>query len=427
MRFTLALLLATSLHSQTRNISLKEAIDIALRENPDLVLSRLDEQRATLAIRVAKDPFRPKVFAGSGIAYSNGMPMSVEGSAPSIFQSKGVASIFNKPLSYRAAQVTEDARTAVIDTQIKQNEIALQTATIFLDAARWAKTQDAIRGQIDSLRASEETVLARVKEGRELEIEAKRAALAIAKTRHRLDLLQREQLTAESTLATVLGAPPENNYHPVLAGPLTLTLPATADEAVNQSLAGNRELQRLESAILAKRLELRQHQSARLPSIDLVAQYALFGKFNNYEDFFRRFQRHNGQIGLSVQIPIIPSSASAAQASQAEIEIQSLRTRSLQTRNRIALATRNAHRQLQLAEESKTLARTDLEIARDQVNILLAQMEEGRATLRQLETARFEEQEKWVAWHDAQFSLDRAKLDLLKQTGALIDALRDTR
>ena len=59
------LLLTMLLPAEVRSVSLKEAVQMALRDNPDVVLARLDEQKANLAITVAKDPFRPKVFAGS--------------------------------------------------------------------------------------------------------------------------------------------------------------------------------------------------------------------------------------------------------------------------------------------------------------------------------------------------------------------------
>ena len=36
----------------------------------------------------------------------------------------------------------------------------------------------------------------------------------------------------------------------------------------------------------------------RLPRADLVSQYGLFARFNNYDEFFRKFQRNNGQIGV---------------------------------------------------------------------------------------------------------------------------------
>jgi len=57
----------------------------------------------------------------------------------------------------------------------------------------------------------------------------------------------------------------------------------------------NSELRRLESQIAAKQLELRGAAAARLPRADLVAQYAMLAKFNNYTEYFSHFQRNNGK------------------------------------------------------------------------------------------------------------------------------------
>ena len=49
----------------------------------------------------------------------------------------------------------------------------------------------------------------------------------------------------------------------------------------------------------AKNLEVQANKTAWLPQIDLIAQYGLFSKFNNYDVYFNRFQRNNAQIGVS--------------------------------------------------------------------------------------------------------------------------------
>jgi hypothetical protein len=53
------------------------------------------------------------------------------------------------------------------------------------------------------------------------------------------------------------------------------------------------------------------------------------------------------------------------------------------------------------------------------LSVLLAQFEEGRVQLRQVEEARAAEAEKWIAFYDAQHALERARIELLKHTGTL--------
>jgi outer membrane protein TolC len=105
--------------AEVHSLTLREAVNIALKENPDLVLARLDEQKAQAAIRVARDPFVPKVYAGSGLAKVWGYPTSIEGAAPAIIQSRTDMALFNRPKSYELARVRETARGAAINTQSK--------------------------------------------------------------------------------------------------------------------------------------------------------------------------------------------------------------------------------------------------------------------------------------------------------------------
>ena len=75
---------AAGLCAEIHPLTLRQAVEIAMKENPDLVLARLEEQKAQANVRVAKDPFVPKIYAGSGLAKTYGYPSSIEGAAPSI-------------------------------------------------------------------------------------------------------------------------------------------------------------------------------------------------------------------------------------------------------------------------------------------------------------------------------------------------------
>jgi len=162
----------------------------------------------------------------------------------------------------------------------------------------------------------------------------------------------------------------------------------------------------------------------RLPRIDLVAQYGLLARFNNYDKFFNRFERHNGQLGASIQIPLFASSQDSARAAQAEIEARRLQEQIRQRRRRLESDARQAWQKIRDAAAEYELARMDLELAREQVSVTLARMEEGRASLRELEQARFQEQERWILFYDAVHDVELARLELLRRTHSLTAALR---
>ena len=69
------------------------------------------------------------------------------------------------------------------------------------------------------------------------------------------------------------------------------------------------------------------------------------------------------------------------------------------------------------------VARLDLDVAREQLSVNLAQMQEGRLTLRQVEEARVAENAKWIAFYDAQYLIEKARWSVLRLTGDLVPAI----
>ena len=75
------------------------------------------------------------------------------------------------------------------------------------------------------------------------------------------------------------------------------------------------------------------------------------------------------------------------------------------------------------SETAAEVARLDLDAAREQISVYLAQMQEGRVTLRQVEEARVVENDKWIAFYDAQYASERARWAVLRLTGDLMAAV----
>ena len=409
--------------AELRTLTLREVLDIALKQNPDILIARFDEQKAAEAVRIARDPFTPRVIVGSGLAYTSGFPMSVEGSAPSIVQARVIQSVYNKPRSYEVAAARENLRGAGIDVAAKRDEVVYKTALLYLDCEQIARSLDVATQQLASFEKIGETTRARVQESRELPIEQKRAELQIAQARQRVAQLDADRDHAEGTLALVLGFGADDRVRAVERKE-ALAAPATEEASVESALTNSKELKRLESAMQVRGLEARSARAARLPQMDLIAQYGLFAKFNNYDDFFRRFDRHNGQVGVSIAVPILPGGGAPARAAQAEIEMSRLRTQVAAARDRITLDTRKAFHDIRRSESATEIARLDLEVAREQLSILLAQFTEGRATLRQVEEARNAESGKWLLFYEARHAAERALLELLRHTGMLSASIK---
>jgi len=413
-----------SLSAAVHTLTLRQAIELALQQNPDLVLARLQERKAEQEVRMARAPFTPTLAVGSGLAWSSGFPMSIEGATPSVLQARAIADVFNRPQSYRVAAARESQRGAALDTQAKQEQVALRAAELFLQAERAARMLEMARRQVEIIEKASELTRRRVAEGRELPLASKRAELDLARARYRALALEHQRRNAEQELALALGLDSSDEIRLISEERRAPALPSSAEAAAQQALAHSRELRALESKLLAKSLEVRAERAARLPRLELVAQYGLLARFNNYEEFFRRFERHNGQLGVSFQIPLFTGAVVEARAGRVEAEAAELRVRMRSLRERLAAEARRLHQAAAEAASAREVARLDLEVAREQVSVLLAQMGEGRAGLSQVEEARFLESEKWLALYEADYAFEVARINLLAHTGGLLAALR---
>jgi outer membrane protein TolC len=404
-------------------MTLKQAVETALKQNPDITLARLDEEKLRQGVRVAKDPFTPRLVIGSGLAYSNGFPMSIEGSAPSVVQAHIVEDIFNRQQSLAIAQAKEDARGAALATTSKRDEVVFRTASLYLDAERARRLLDLAHKQSESLQRVLDTVKTQVSEGRALPLAEKQAIASLAHARQTAENLVDDAAAAETSLAIALGFSAEDRIHPVAEQRAAPVLPASEEEAVQAALDANKDLRRLESQITSKQLEMRGVKAQRLPRVDLVAQYSLLAKFNNYAEFFSKFQQNNEQVGMSFQIPLAVGPGVGAQVAQTQSDISHLKVELNNSRNHLRSDLQQSFRDVHKAETSVEVARLDLDVAREQLSVLLAQMQEGRANLSLVEQARISENEKWMAFYDAQYAMERARWSVLKLTGTLLAAV----
>ncbi len=419
-------LFSLSLRAEVRTMTLKQALAVALEQSPDVVLARLDRQKAREQISIARDPFIPKIFAGSGAAYTYGFPSSIDGNAPSILQAKTVMALFNRPQSYVVAQSNEAARGTDTTISLKQDEVAYRVATLFLDAEQAEQSVQALERELANLARVKELVEARVADGRELPIESKKANLSVLRTRLRGEGLSADLITIETSLALALGYGPDDRVHPAEERP-TIEAPVSEEASIEKALEGSKELKRLESDLQAKTLEIKSYQAERLPKVNLVAQYALLARYNNFQQYFNRFSRNNFEFGASFEIPVLAGASSRAYASQAQADAQKIRVEVARTRSRITADLRRAYQEVRRADAARDVARAELDLARDQLSVDLAQYDEGRLPQATVESSRATENEKWLAYHDAQHAAETARLNVLHQTGTLVAALTEAK
>jgi len=419
--FLLAALLCAA---ETRSLTLQQALDLALQQNPDLVIARLDQQKARDQVSINKDPFSPKVYAGSGAAWTYGFPTSIDGSAPSIVQARTQMALFDRPQSYLVAEANEMLRGAGISVEQREAEVIYRVTSLFIDAESAARGLDAAKQEQANLARAQQLIQARASEGQELAHDSKKANVAVLESAHRVATLEKDARATERSLAEVLGLAPGDRVHAAEERFPAMQAPLSQEEAIASAFSSSPEIKKLESDLQAKTLEIKSYRANRLPKVDLVAQYALFAKFNNYTQYFQRFSYNNAELGASFSIPLITGRSAKAYASSAEADTAKIRAQIAQTRARIQDDIENAFDDLKVAEDGRALALEDLTVTRESTTLDLARQNEGQVLPAQVEQDRAEEQGKWRAYYDAEAAVARARLNVLRVTGSLREALK---
>ena len=88
-------------------------------------------------------------------------------------------------------------------------------------------------------------------------------------------------------------------------------------------------------------------------------------------------------------------------------------------RNRVSAEVRQKSRKVQETEAAKEVARLELQLSQQSLQVLQSQFGEGKVNLREVEKARLDESEKWMAYLDANFRRQQAQLELLRTAGQL--------
>jgi len=120
--------------------------------------------------------------------------------------------------------------------------------------------------------------------------------------------------------------------------------------------------------------------------------------------------------GVDIKIPVFASRTSAA-VSFAQANVSASEMVVENKRNQVSLDVRHQARVVKEMDTSREVARLELDLAQQNLQVLQAQFQQGRTSVRDMESAQLDENDKWLAFLDADFARQQAQLDLLRTTG----------
>jgi len=400
-----------------RKLTMREAVALALQNSRDLALARVQYTVALNAAGVDRAAFRPNVYTGSGAAYTYGFP-TLGGGPPAVFQLNYSQALFDPVLKAQQQAAEENAKTMKLEIDRTRDDVIVRTALAYLELAKVRHSLELLRKE----QASAEKVLAvtreRVQANQELPIESTRSELTAARVQERIIRLEGRDEILTQQIRNLTGTPDTQTIEVDTEEP-AFAADMQVNELTNLAIQSDRGIQEAENDRLARQQILHGAKLSYWPTLSFVGQYSVLAKFNNYTQYYSgQYQANNFAIGVQINVPLF-SAKTRANVALAKSELQASELSLGNKRQAVRLDVQQKSRDVRELDATYEVARLDLKLAQETVQLTQAKFDQGRATLRDIEEVRLDENDKWVAFLDADFARQRSQLTLLQATGQL--------
>jgi outer membrane protein TolC len=415
-------------------VPLKRIVELALSHATGTAITAADEQHAIAGYRELRDSYIPQLSTGAGLGYSHGFPLSLEGSAPSLFNLTAQSALLNPSLRDFVRAAKTESGAASLRNKDERNQVIQDAAQSYAELAKWeerlAKLQETDAEAQKMLTAEED----RVKEGIDSEVDQTKARLSAARVRLRIAEAEGSADVVREHLAKLTGIAAASIQTDPDSIPATPSAPPAEDTA-KDAASSSPSVQAAVEHARAQYLRAQGEHRALWPSIDFAAQYALLSKFNNFQNYYipskpcttslgtflcvtNDFQQNNATVGVSIRFPLFNASQRArAQAADADALKASKQAEA--AKNQVSEQTLRLQRSVAQLQAAQDVAKLELEIAQKNLDAVQTRMESGTANLHDLDDARSQVSERFIALQDVTFNLECSQLGLLRSTGDL--------
>jgi outer membrane protein TolC len=407
-------------------VTLRQTVELALKHAPGAAMAADDVQHAAAAYRELHNSYIPQVTVGAGLGWSYGYPLSLEGSAPSLFNVTAQSALLHPELRpfLRAAQM--EGAAAASRSKDQRNQIIQDTVLTYAELEKWEQRLARLHEAEPEAQKMQAAVADRVKEGIDSELEGTKARLSEARLRLRIAEAQGAADVLRERLSKLTGLPAANIQTETESIP---ALPAVAQNSSQDATQKNEGAKAsdsnpaVQSAVEHARAQFLvaqgEHKSL-LPTIDFAAQYALLSTINNYQNYYVRgsFQSNNATVGVAVRFPIF-NAAQRSRAQAADADARKAKSQAEAARNQVSEETLRLQRSVTQMRAARDVAELEYEIAQKNVEAVQTRMNSATANLHDLDSALAQASERFISLQDVTFELERTQVSLLRATGGL--------
>jgi outer membrane protein TolC len=395
----------------------RTAIDLALQHSGIMGIAAANQLHSRKAYEEVRNHYLPQLTVGSGLGYSYGFPLTLEGSAPSVANFTSTQTLFNLSLKEFLKAAKIDWNASSFDVQDKRDEVILDTS---LSYAQLVNLTGKISTLLDAQKAAEKAQFVteqRLNEGVDSKLDLTKAQLTAARIRLRIADAQGQQDVLREHLAKLTGlTPAEIQPDPESMPQLPLI---SQEDNLGARAAANSPLVKLaEQKAEAAAARAKGEHKANLPFADIASQYAYLARYNSYDQYFLNYNANNLAAGINIKFPFF-NPVQKAHAEQADADTIVARKQADLTRNQVSEDALKLQRSLRQLQAARDVAKLEWQVSQGDLESVRARMQTGNANTRDVQMAELEVNDKYAAYLDAEFEMTRAELQLLRLTGEL--------
>lgn len=307
-------------------LSVQEAVDMALKHNPDVLAARNETEAANAGVRSARAPSNPEILITPGIVGEAGSDEEL-----SIAQPLEV----NGQRQVRTSLARAESDAAQASYLAVEREVVRSVKQMYWEVVQAHNVVELSRGNVEFLEALLQAANRQVEVG--TAPGAQRIKAQVELTRAGQDLMRAESdlAQARASLNTLLGRSPDTSFEP--SGKLEFA-PVNLDPArlKTEAQTNRPELAGAKASLAARKAEVKAVEVQRRPDLSLQYRQETLGG--------------DGGAAVGISIPLLDwgSIREGRRKAQAQVEAQEKRIAAVETS--VALDVDSGLRQVKLAE-----------------------------------------------------------------------------
>ena len=395
----------------------RTAIELALQHSGVMGIAAANHLHSRKAYEEVKNHYLPQLTAGSGLGYSYGFPLTLEGSAPSVANFTSTQSLFNLSLKEFLKAAKIDWNASSFDVQDKRAEVILDASLSYAQLLNLAGRINTLLEAQKSAEKAQFVTEQRLNEGVDSKLDVTKAQLTAARIRLRIADAQGQQDVLREHLAKLTGLTPAE-IQPDPESMPQLPLISQDDNLAGRAAENSPVVKLAEQKAEAAAARAKGEHRATLPFADIASQYAYLARFNNYDQYFLNYNANNLAAGINIKFPFY-NPVQKAHAAQADADTVVARKQAELARNQVSEDALKLQRSLRQLQAARDVSKLEWQVSQGDLDSAKARIETGNANTRDVQMAELEVNDKYAAYLDAEFEMTRAELQLLRLTGEL--------